>query len=73
MVKPHARSLIGTGESGKKDNIKVILIQAEFDDKNAITLANEIGAKVVRINPLSYDWDKEMINIAKAIAQKSDE
>lgn len=57
-------------EKGKKENVKVIFVQAEFDEKNAITIAKEIGADVVRINPLSYNWHDEMIKIAKAIAQK---
>lgn len=52
----------------KKDNVKVVFIQEEFDEKNAETIAKELGAEIVRINPMSYDWSDEMIKIAKAIA-----
>ena len=49
--------------------VKVIFIQKEFDVRNAEMIAKELGLKVVSINPLSYHWDKEMINIAKALAR----
>ncbi len=47
--------------------VKIIFIQPEFDIKNAKMIANEIGAKIVPINPLSYNWHEEMINVAKAL------
>jgi zinc transport system substrate-binding protein len=48
----------------KKEKVKVIFIQKEFDQRNAEIIANETKVKVIPINPLSYDWDKEMLNIA---------
>lgn len=57
----------------KKENIKIIFVQQGFDTKNGEVLAKEIGAKVYEINPLSYEWDKEMIRIAKIIAGKANE
>jgi zinc transport system substrate-binding protein len=52
----------------KGNNIRVVFIQAEYDRKNAETLANEIGAKVVSINLLSYEWSAELIKIAKSLS-----
>lgn len=52
----------------KKENVKVIFIQPEFDKRNAEIIAKETNTKIVPINPLSYDWDTEMINVAKALA-----
>lgn len=52
----------------KKENVKVVFVQEEFDKKNAETVAQEIGAKIVPINLLSYNWSAEMIKIAKALA-----
>jgi zinc transport system substrate-binding protein len=40
----------------REDSIKTILVQREFDTKNARAIAGEIGAKVVIIDPLSEDW-----------------
>lgn len=56
----------------KTENIKVVFIQAEYDAKNAETVAKEIGAKVVPINLLSYNWNEEMIKIAKALALENE-
>ena len=69
---PTPRQLSQLIQRAKKENVKVVFIQAEFDQKNAEVVANEIGAKIVPLNPLSYNWDKEMINIAKALAQKDE-
>lgn len=57
----------------KKENIKIVFVQQGFDIKNGEVLAKEIGAKVYEINPLAYEWDKDMIRIAKIIAGKVDE
>lgn len=52
----------------QKNNIKTIFVQEGFDMKNAQSLANEIGASVHSINPLSYEWSKELIKIAKILS-----
>lgn len=56
----------------KKDNVKVVFIQEEYDQKNAEPVAKELGTEIVSINPLSYSWNEELIKIAKAIAQNHD-
>lgn len=53
----------------KKENINTIFVQQGFDIKNAEVVAKEIGAEVFEINPLSYDWDKELIRIASIIGR----
>ncbi len=55
-------------DKAKKENIRVVFIQEEFDKKNAEVIANEIGKKAHTINPLSYDWDKELVRIAEILA-----
>ena len=52
----------------KSEHIEVIFVQPEFDKRNAETIARQTGTKVVAINPLSYDWQTEMVNVAKALA-----
>jgi len=56
----------------RRENIKVIFVQKEFDSKNAEILAREIGAKIYTINPLAYEWDKEIIRIAEILAGKTE-
>jgi zinc transport system substrate-binding protein len=40
----------------KENNLKVILVQREYDSKNARAIASETGGRVVVIDPLSEDW-----------------
>lgn len=51
----------------KAEDVRVIFVQPEFDKRNAETIAQQTGTKVVPINPLSYDWEEEMLNVAKAL------
>lgn len=59
-------------DTARKEGIEVVFVQQGFDTKNAAAIANEIGAKVYRINPLAYEWDKEMIRIARILAGKEE-
>jgi len=51
----------------RKYNIRTIFIQKQFNKENAETLAREIGAKVVAIDPLSENWLMEMENIIRQL------
>lgn len=55
-------------ETALANNARVVFIQQEFDQKNAEMIARETGCKLTVINPLAFDWPKEMIHIAKALA-----
>lgn len=66
--KPSTAQIKKLVDLARYENIKVIFVQKEFDEKSAEVIANEIGAKLYVINPLSYEWDKELIRIAKILA-----
>ena len=51
----------------RQEKAHVIFVQQEFDQRNAQLIADELGIEVVSINPLSYDWAEEMINVANAL------
>lgn len=51
----------------RKDNLKTIFIQREYDAKNARAIADEIGAKLVIIDPLSADWLTSTTDIINAL------
>lgn len=51
----------------RENQVRTIFIQAEFNTQNAETLAKEIGAQLVPINPLSYDWNGQMLNIIQSL------
>jgi len=65
---PDPSRLIKLIDRAKKDNLKAILVQREYDTKNARVVADEVGAKVVIIDPLSEDWyssTNEIISVLK--------
>lgn len=62
----HLKELI---ETCRRDSAHVIFVQQEFDTRNAKLIADELGVKVIPINPLSYEWQEEMITIAKALSK----
>ena len=56
----------------KKENVRTIFVQKEFDTRNAEAIARELNLSLIRINPLSYRWEEEMLHIARTLS-KSDE
>jgi ABC-type Zn uptake system ZnuABC Zn-binding protein ZnuA/ABC-type lipoprotein release transport system permease subunit len=55
-------------EETNAEKVGIVFVQMEFDRKHAEQIAREIDAKTVIINPLDYQWDKQMEIIAKALA-----
>ena len=52
----------------KAQKIAYIMIQKEFDVENAEIISNETGSKIIQIDPLAYDWPKEIISLARKMA-----
>lgn len=51
----------------KKENIKIVFVQKQFSTHNAEVIAREINGKVVKIDPLDYNWFKSIQFIANEI------
>ncbi len=66
--KPKPRMLKHLLIEAKKDKIKAIFTSPEFSDKMAKQLANELHIHVIKVSPLNPQWSKNLINLAKAIA-----
>lgn len=54
-------------DRARKDNLKTIFVQLEYDTKNAKAIAGEIGAKIILIDPLSENWQKSTMDIINAL------
>jgi len=54
-------------DRARMDNIRRIFVQREYDTKNARAIANEIGAKIQIIDPLSEDWLASTTEIINAL------
>lgn len=57
----------------RREQIHTLFIQKGFDTKNMEVIAREIGAEVFEIDPLSYEWDKELLRITDILARDVDE
>ena len=44
-------------------------VQVPYDQCGQLSLIHILGVTVVPINPLSYEWREEMINVANALAK----
>jgi len=65
--KPKPKMLAYMIREAKEDGIKTIITEPEFSDKSAKVIANEVGAKVKAISPLSPNWSENLIELAKTI------
>lgn len=67
--KPSVKAIKGFVDIAKAQGIKTIFVQKEFDKSSAEILAQESGAEVVEIDPLSPQWKESMLSIADALAR----
>jgi zinc transport system substrate-binding protein len=54
-------------DRARKDHLRTIFVQREYDTKNASAIAGEIGARVILIDPLSENWQKSTMDIIEAL------
>jgi zinc transport system substrate-binding protein len=50
-------------DRARRDNLKMIFVQKEYDTKNAKAIADEIGAEIKIIDPLSENWENSTLEI----------
>lgn len=53
----------------KAEGIRVIFIQEEHAGRSAQRIAEAVGGRVVSCAPLSRDWDKQLLHIARSLAE----
>lgn len=52
----------------RRKNVRLILLQKEFDVKNTQMIAGQLGAKIVQFDPLAYNWIETMYQVVNAIS-----
>lgn len=67
---PGPRELTHLVELAQREEIKVIFIEEQFDTTTAISIAEAIGGKVVKLDPLSEDYFSNLRQIAKVIREE---
>ena len=56
-------------EEAKEDGVRVFFFQKEFDGRQAEILNKELGTTLITINPLDYDWEKQLDGIVSALCR----
>lgn len=55
-------------DRARSERARVFIIQPEYDRRRSDELARQIGAQVVEVNLLSYDWIDELDKVVSAMA-----
>ena len=58
-------------EEARRQDVRVVFIQQEFDSKLIQSIASELGARTVLINPLDGNWEAQLRGIAHALSDTS--
>jgi zinc transport system substrate-binding protein len=65
---PGPRALTALIEQAKREQVKVIFVQPQYNSKSAAEVAREIGGRILAIDPLSADYSGNLRRIAQEIA-----
>lgn len=57
----HMKEII---DEARRQGVRKVFVQAEFDKKHAESVARELDAEIITIDPLNYDWCGEMLRVA---------
>lgn len=55
-------------EEARSDSVGVFFYQKEYDSRQAESVSDAIGSRLVTFNPLSYNWEQELTSIVNALA-----
>jgi zinc transport system substrate-binding protein len=65
---PGPRALAALIEQAKREQVKVVFVQPQFDKKSAAQVARAIGGRVLAIDPLAPDYSANLRRVAQQIA-----
>ncbi len=66
---PSPRQIASIVNRTRKENVRIIFVQAQFDPRSANTIAQATGAAVVPLDPLAHDILANLDSIAKELAK----
>lgn len=66
---PGARALVALINQAKRENIKVVFVQPQFDKRSASQVAQAIGGVVVAVDPLAADYVNNLRRVGREFAQ----
>jgi zinc transport system substrate-binding protein len=66
---PTAKALTFLIEKAQKEAVKALFVQAQFPTSAANNIAKAIGAKVIALDPLAYDWLENLKIIGESLKE----
>ncbi len=66
---PKPAHLVKLVRMARESNISAILIQPQYSQKSAVAIADSIGATLIPADPLAYEWDKNLLFVARKIKE----
>ncbi len=66
---PGARALVALIEQAKRDNIRVVFVQPQFDKRQARQVAQAIGGVVIAVDPLAADYVENLRRVGREFAR----
>jgi zinc transport system substrate-binding protein len=66
---PGARALAGLIEQAKRQQIKVVFVQPQFDKRQANQVARAINGRVIPVDPLATDYIENLRQVAERFAE----
>lgn len=66
---PKPAQLVELVKEAKLHKIKIVFVAPQFSKNGAKTIASSIKGNTAIIDPLSYEWDKNLLKVAKQIAK----
>lgn len=67
---PKPRDMRNLVTAAKKNHVKTVFVQPQFSRRAAESLSKEIGANILSIDPLAYDFDGELERFLNAILEE---
>ena len=64
---PSPARLVALITEARREGIRVVFVQRGFSDRAARVIAAELGAEVVALDPLAYDWLDNLRRVAEAL------
>lgn len=66
---PTPRQLQQLAERARSQGVRVILVQPQESRRHAEVVAGAIGARLVEIDPMSPDWESNLLQLAAAVQE----
>lgn len=66
---PGAKSLSRLIKQAQQNQVKVIFVQQQFSDRDAKTVADQVGAKLLVADPLAENYPENLLRVSRQFAE----